>query len=187
VTFPVTQVAVAQWSDDTLVHQAVFAGLTPTSVSANVTCGRVVDDADQTTYVEVCAYRGAFVGSGTTQVTYSRLAGTVTYFSAEYDAAWYEWPDGTTPIYTYAYNYRDGSSTPLVPLGSTYRFDVTLINGGVAYSKPVSFAITAEEISSDIDNPWHCQEFSDPTYGYKQICQEYINFARSRFGLVRWP
>lgn len=186
LTFPVTQVAVAQWTDDVLIHQGVYNAVAATSVSPYITCGHVADDADVAVYVDVCTRPGP-VGP-LTLINYARFVGTVTYFSSRYDAAWYETPDGIQPIYTYSYNQREGSTTgTLTALGSTYRFDVRIVNGPVAYSRPVSLAIPASQITSDINYPWACQEFSDPLYGYKKMCNEYINYSAGRFVSVSWP
>jgi hypothetical protein len=186
VTFPLTQVAVAQWTDDILIHQGVYNGVAATSVSPYVTCAHVVDDADVAVYIDVCVRPGP--SGPMTLIGYSRYVGTVAYFSNRYDAAWYETPEGVVPIYTYSYNYHESSSTgSLGVLGETYRFEVTLINGGTVYSKPVSFAIGALQTGTDVNYPWACQEFSDPLYGYKKICDEFINFSAGRFMSVDWP
>jgi hypothetical protein len=186
VAFPVTQVAVAQWTDNVLIHQGVYSGVSATSVTPYLTCGHVVDDAGVAVYVDVCVRPGP--SGPLTLIAYARYVGTVTYFSSHYDAAWYETPDGVLPIYTYSYNHHESSSTgSLGVLGNTYRFEVTLINGTVAYSKPVSFAIGALQTSMDVNYPWTCQEFSDPLYGYKKICDEYINYSAGRFASVDWP
>lgn len=186
VSFPLTQVAVAQWSDDTLIHQAIYNGVAATSVTPYITCAHIVDDMDVATYVDVCVRPGP---SGMlTLIVYQRYVGTVTYFSSQYDAAWYETPMGADPIYTYSFNRQESSSTgSLSVLGNTYRFEVTLMNGGIVYGKPVSFAIGAEQTGRDINYPWACQEFSDPLYGYKKICDEYINYSAGRFASINWP
>lgn len=186
VTFPMTQVAVAQWTDNTLIHQRTYSGVAATSVTPSLTCAHIVDDADVAVYVDVCARTGP--SGPMTSITYARFVGTVTYFSNRYDAVWYETPDGVVPIYTYSYNRNEGSSTgSLTVLGDTYRFEVTLLSGAVAYSKPVSFAIGALQTTRNINYPWTCQEFSDPLYGYKKICDEYVDYAAGRFASVNWP
>jgi len=186
VTFPVTQVAVAQWTDDILIHQGVYNDVAATFVAPYLSCGRVADDAEVTIYVEVCVRPGS--SGPVTSITYSRYVGTVTYFSNRYDAAWYETPESVVPVYSYSYNQHESSSTgsPGV-LGHTYRFEVALINGTVAYSKPVSFAIGDVQTTTDVNYPWACQEFSDPLYGYKKNCDEFINYIAGRYVVLDWP
>ncbi len=112
----------------------------------------------------------------------------MTYFSNRYDAAWYETPEGVVPVFTYSYNQHDSSSTGLPSvLGNSYRFEVALINGTVAYSKPVSFAIGGVQTTTDVNYPWACQEVSDPLYGYKKVCDEFINHIAGRYVVVNWP
>jgi hypothetical protein len=184
--FPLTQVAVAQWTDDVLIHRGVYSGVAATSVTPFITCAHVVDDTDVAVYVDVCTRPGP--SGPLTSIGYSRFVGTVTYFSNQYDAAWYETPEGIVPIYTYSYNHSEGSSVgTLTTLGDSYRFEVTLVNGAIAYSKPISFAIGPLQTVSDVNYPWACQEFSDPLYGYKKICDEYINYSAGRFASVNWP
>jgi hypothetical protein len=186
VTFPVTQLAVAQWTDDILIHQGVYNDVAATFVAPYLSCGRVADEADVTIYVDVCVRPGA--SGPVTSITYSRYVGTVTYFSSRYDAAWYETPEGDVPVYTYSYNQHDSSSTgPLSILGNTYRFEVTLINGTVAYRKPVSFAIGGVQTTMDVNYPLACQESSDPLFGYEKVCDEFINHIAGRYAAVDWP
>lgn len=183
--FPLTQVSVAQWTDDVLIHRGIYSGVAATSITPYITCAHIVDDTD-VAYVDVCTRPGP--SGPLTQIGYQRYVGTVTYFSSRYDAAWYETPDGVTAIYTYSYNQSEGSSAgTLTTLGDTYRFDVTLVMGAVAYSKPVSFAIGPVQIGSNVNYPWACQEFTDPLYGYKKVCDEYINYSAGRFASVNWP
>ena len=188
VSFPLTQIVVGQWSDDTLIHAGVYTTVGATTSGPNWACALVVDDsADQAAHVEVCAYNGGPGGNLITSITYGRFAGTVTYFASQYQAAWYETPDGVVPIYEYSYNYREGYSvgTP-AGLGSTYRFEVTLIDGGTMYSKPVTLAVGPRQVFSDITYPWRCREDTDPWYGYKKICDEYIDYSSGRGGLFVW-
>ena len=189
VTFPLTQISVAQWSDDTLVHAGVYNSVAATSVGPTWACALVVDDtADQAAHVEVCASTGGAGGNLLTSLTYGRFAGTVTYFASQYQAAWYETPEGVVPVYEYSYNHREGFSvgTP-GGLGANYRFEVTLVSGETAYSKAVTVAVGAWQVFSDINYPWGCREYSDPSYGYKKTCDEYINYSSGRGGVVNWP
>ena len=166
----------------------VYTTVGATTSGPNWACALVVDDsADQAAHVEVCAYNGGPGGNLITSITYGRFAGTVTYFARQYQAAWYETPDGVVPIYEYSYNYREGYSvgTP-AGLGSTYRFEVTLIDGGTMYSKPVTLAVGPWQVFSDITYPWRCREDTDPWYGYKKICDEYIDYSSGRGGLFVW-
>ncbi len=186
VTFPVTQVAVAQWTDDTLIHQGVYNDVAATFVAAYLSCGRVADAVDVSVYIDVCVRPGP--SGSLTSITYSRYVGTVTYFSNRYDATWYETTEGVMPINTYSYNQHDESSTgSLGALGNTYRFEVTLMNGTVAYRKPISFAIGEVQTTTDVNYPWACQESSDPIFGFKKVCDEFINYAAGRYVVVDWP
>jgi hypothetical protein len=187
VNFPLTQVAVAQWTDDTLIHRGVYNGFAATSSTASITCGNLLDDAGLAVYVAVCV-RGAGTDAVVTLVTYTRYVGAVTYFSSQYDAAWYETPYGNVPIYTYSNNNGQSASVgSLASFGSTYRFEVSLLSGATEYSKPVSMALGPIQVRTDVTHPWVCQEFSDPLYGYKKICDEYINLISGRFAAVNWP
>ena len=112
----------------------------------------------------------------------------MSYFSSHYDAQWYETPDGVVPIYSYSYNFGyGGSGGTRWTIGSTYRFDVSLITGGVAYTNPVSFAVAAGQVFSDISRPWGCIEEVEPVFGYRRYCSEYIDFSSGRASYVNFP
>jgi hypothetical protein len=112
----------------------------------------------------------------------------VAYFSSHYDAQWYEMPEGVVPIYSYSYNYgeRSPGGTPW-PLGDVYRFDVSLVSGSTEYIRPLSVPVSPLQIFSDVNRPWQCMEFDEPQWGYKRICNEFIDFRAGRSGLTNWP
>jgi hypothetical protein len=187
VSFPLTQIVVSQWSDDTLIHAGVFNAVATTSAGPTLSCAMVVDDsADQAAHVEVCAHGGGPGGSGITSITYGRFAGTVTYFASQYQAAWYETPEGVVPVYEYSFNHRQGHTAGTARgVGDTYRFEVTLIAGNTAYSRPATIRVGPLQVFSDVNYPWSCVEDATP-YGYRKTCQEFINYSSARFGMVVW-
>ena len=187
VAFPLTQIVVSQWSDDTLIHAGVFNTVAATSSGPNLSCALVVDDsADQAAHVEVCASDGGPGGNRITSITYGRFAGTVTYFASQYQAAWYESPDGVVPVYEYSFNHSQGQSVGTARgVGDTYRFEVTLITGSTAYSRPATIGVGPLQVFSDVNYPWACREDTTP-YAYRKTCQEFINYSSGRFGVVVW-
>jgi hypothetical protein len=188
LAFPLTQIVVSQTAGDTVVHAGVYTSVAATSSGSNWACALVNDDStDQAVHVEVCAYDGGPGGNKISSITYGRFAGTVTYFASQYQAAWYETPDGITPVYEYSYNYRHGASVgTALGIGDTYRFEVSIISGGIAYSKPVTLAISPLQVFSDINYPWSCLEDTDPWYGYRKTCSEFINYSAGRGGQYIW-
>ncbi len=96
-------------------------------------------------------------------------------------------PEGVVPVYEYSYNHREGYVGTPGGLGGNYRFEVTLVSGETAYSKTVTVAVGPWQVFSDINYPWGCREYSDPSYGYKKTCDEYIDYHSGRGGVVSWP
>ena len=136
--------------------------------------------------MEVCASDGGPGGNRITSITYGRFAGTVTYFASQYQAAWYESPDGVVPVYEYSFNHSQGQSVGTARgVGDSYRFEVTLITGSTAYSRPATIGVGPPQVFSDVNYPWACREDTTP-YAYQKTCQEFINYSSGRFGVVVW-
>jgi hypothetical protein len=185
--FPLTQLSVAQWTDDRVIHQALFTSVAAQRVWNAGACSQLYDSDDQSIYLDVCTSFNPGEPPFST-LRYGRFAGTVTFYASHYEAAWYETPEGTVPVYSYSYNISTGGPFGTrVPLGDTYRFEVTIISGGIAYGLPVSMTLPPMQVFTDINRPWTCTDSSYPPLLYRRYCDELIDYNAGRMNWFSKP
>jgi hypothetical protein len=141
ISLPVTRIDVSGTTGGTRVHEASYT---------NVSGSEVGWESPE------CAMRGTGAGSylvavctmgtadeGLTTVTYSRVAGDVTYHSKGEQQFWLTREDG----YFYTYNYDDHwTSAPVPPFGPDYTFSVKLTDGARTWNAHVTLTLKPQTL-----------------------------------------
>lgn len=109
-----------------------------------------------------------------TMLTYTSMAGEVTYFSNGYDIQWHTTADGTqTTDSSYSWNDADSSHT-VTPTrwGSTYSIDVALSSPDALYQGPLTMTLGTQAVSNS--TPWECGEWGGD-WGWERYCGDFTD------------
>jgi hypothetical protein len=137
-----------------VVHSAEW-----TQLGAGTPWGWCADVWDGTTMFYLCTGGGGVLGS--TDFSYLRMAGSVSYHSQGYSRVWDEFtgPEGSVYHWNDAYGW-DGT----VPPGDDWTFDVRLSTASDEYVASKTLQLVRS--SQVFGYPYQCSTYGDPEWGY---------------------
>jgi hypothetical protein len=177
-SFPVVALAPSVRVDGEMLVSATYSNVAAVygygDENWGLNCGFLTDAlADRTIYTQVCTqWWSPAETAAMTWVNLSSYAGEVTYFSERYEKYWFKPPQGELIVqeYTWTWNQTSGVGRRL-PIGNTYVLDVSLTDGSVTYSLPLT--VSPAPFTYSYGTPLTCYSYGDVTYtDYSYSCWE---------------